>query len=206
MLSPLAGAAAPGRYGRLSAQAGEAPGVVICELRAGFATLVTRLGRAAALRGAAREAFAMPLPGPGRCAFAGDMTFVWCGPERWLALQRPAPPEGMEARLSLPLHGLATVVEQSHGALLLRAGGRRIRDALAKGVPIDLHERAFGAGHAAATAVAAIGLLMWQRDEAPTYELLVARSVAASFWRWLSVASAAYGLVLSTEAPGPPSL
>jgi sarcosine oxidase subunit gamma len=205
MLSPLVGAAVPGRYGRLSAHAGEVPGVVIGELRAGLATLVARPGRDAALGGAAREAFAVPLPGPGRCAFAGDMTLVWCGPQRWLALHRPPPPEGMEARLSPPLRGLAAVVDQSHGALLLRAGGRRIRDALAKGVPIDLHERAFGVGHAAATAVAAIGLLIWQRDEAPTYELVVARSFAASFWRWLSVASAAYGLVLSTETLHPPS-
>jgi sarcosine oxidase subunit gamma len=201
MLSPLAGAAAAGHYGRLSGSAGEEPGVLVSEVRAGLATLTARKGRGRELLTAAGVSFAVELPGPGRCALGGAMSFICCAPDRWLALATPAPAHGMEARLA-PLRGLAAVADQSHGALVLRAGGRHVRDALAKGVPIDLHASAFGVGDAAATAVAHIGLLLWQWDEAPSYGLLVARSLAPSFWRWLSASAAAYGLALSVEAEG----
>lgn len=198
-LSPLAGAAAAGHYGRLSGSAGEGPGVLVSEVRAGLATLTARKGRGQELLTAAGMSFAVELPGPGRCALGEAMTFIWCGPDRWLALATPPPAGGMEARLA-QLRGLAAVADQSHGALVLRARGRHVRDALAKGVPIDLDASAFGVGHAAATTVAHVGLLLWQWDEAPTYGLLVARSFAPSFWRWLSASSAAYGLALSADA------
>jgi sarcosine oxidase subunit gamma len=60
----------------------------------------------------------------------------------------------MEAALAGPFGQFAAIVDQSHGRTLLRVTGPRVRDALAKGLAIDLHPREFKTGYAAVTAVA----------------------------------------------------
>ena len=45
-----------------------------------------------------------------------------------------------------PLAAHAAIVDQSHGRTILRVTGPKVRDALAKGVPVDLHPRAFTDG------------------------------------------------------------
>jgi sarcosine oxidase subunit gamma len=99
----------------------------------------------------------------------------------------------MEAYLA-SLAGWGSLVEQSHARTLLRVRGPRVREALAKGVAVDLHPRAFKPGDAATTLVAHLPVTLWQIDDQPTYEFAVARSLAQSFWQWLSTAAAEYGL------------
>ncbi len=53
--------------------------------------------------------------------------------------------------------------------------------------------------YAAVTAVAHIGVHLWQTDDGPTYELAVPRGFALSFWHWLEASSAEYGLELVTR-------
>ena len=84
--------------------------------------------------------------------------------------------------------------DQSDGRIILRVTGPRVRDALAKGVPIDLHPRAFRPGDAAITTVATIGVHLWQVDDAPTYELIVPRSFAVAFREWFDEAAAEFGI------------
>ena len=192
----LEGIAGAGRYGRSDGDAG----VIIDEvIAAGLASIVARRDRSAALAEAVGSAFGMDLPAAGRWA-QGDrlcgLSLVWSGPGRWLACRIPAPAEGMEDYLRARCGSLAAIVDQSHAGMLLNATGRRIRDALAKGLPIDLDPRAFGIGHAAVTAVAHVGVHLWQINELPTYRLLVPRSYAGSFWHWLSASAAEYGLEL----------
>jgi sarcosine oxidase subunit gamma len=122
-----------------------------------------------------------------------DIAFIWSGPEQWLAYSHPAPAMGMEAHLAA-FAGLGSIVDQSHGRTLLRVAGPRIRDALAKGLAIDLHPHAFMPGYAAITTVAHIGLHIWQLDARPTYELAAPRGFALSFWHWLEASAAEYGL------------
>ena len=142
IVSALAGVATPGRYGRSTASAG----VTACEVRwPGLATMTARNGRSAELLDAARSAFGVELPVAPKRIEGRDIAFVWSGPDQWLACTHPAPSQGMEALLATPFAGLASIVDQSHGRTLLRLTGPRIRDALAKGVPIDLHPRAFKA-------------------------------------------------------------
>jgi len=193
-VSALEGFAAPGRHGRRT----DDPGVIVGEIRgAGLATVTARKGRHAALLGAARSAFGVELPSSPRRVEGRDLAFVWSGPDQWLACRHPAPAEGMEALLATAFAGLASVVDQSHGRTLLCVTGPHVRDALAKGVPIDLHPRAFEVGHAAATLVSHIPVHLWQIDDRPTYEFAVARSLAASFWHWLATSAAEYGLEFS---------
>ena len=50
------------------------------------------------------------------------------------------------------------------------------------------------------TAIAHIGVQLWQLDDAPTYELAVPRSMAKSFWTWFSASAAEFGLAVAGEA------
>jgi sarcosine oxidase subunit gamma len=156
--------------------------------------MTARNGRSAELRDAARSAFGVELPVAPKRIEGRDIAFVWSGPDQWLVCKHPAPLQGMEALLMASFAGLASIVDQSHGRTVLRLTGPRIRDALAKGVPIDLHPRAFKAGDSAATLVSQIAVHFWQVDDRPTYEFAVARSLAASFWHWLEASAAQYGL------------
>jgi methylglutamate dehydrogenase subunit D len=190
-VSALDGVVAAGRYGRRTGAAG----VVVSEVReVGLATVTARKGRRAALVDAARSAFGVELPDLPRCIEGRDMAFIWSGPDQWLARRHPAPAAGMEAALAGPLAGLASIVDQSHGRTLLRATGPRVRDALAKGLAIDLHPREFKTGYAAVTAVAHIGVHFWQTDDRPTYDFAVPRGFALSFWHWLEASAAELGL------------
>jgi sarcosine oxidase subunit gamma len=191
-VSALDGAVTPGRHGR---RAGD-PGVIATEVRSvGLALIAARKGQRASLGDAVRSSFGVELPDTPRRVAGRDMAFIWCGPDQWLAHMEPAPATGMEAVLA-PLAGMASLVDQSHGRIVLRVTGPRVRDALAKGFPIDLHPRAFKPGDTAITAVAHIGAQIWQTDDAPTYEIAVARAFARSFWHWLEASAAEYGLEL----------
>jgi len=57
-----------------------------------------------------------------------------------------------------------------------------MRAALAKGCSVDLDPRAFTPGDAATTPIALIDCVLWQVDDAPTYDLAVPSSFSESFW------------------------
>jgi sarcosine oxidase subunit gamma len=192
-VSALEGRVAPGRYGR---RAGS-PGVIAREVRGfGLALVTARLGRRAAVVEAARLAFGVEPPQGPRWVAGGGIMLIGCGPDQWLAYRAAAPAEGME-RLLAPLTAHAAVVDQSHGRTILRVTGEKVREALAKGVTVDLHPRVFKPGDAAATLVSHLPVQLWQLDEAPTYEFAVARSLVLAFWHWLEAAAAEFGLELT---------
>jgi sarcosine oxidase subunit gamma len=190
-LSALDGVVTPGRHGR---RAGD-PGVTAAEVEgAGLALVTARRGRQAAVADAVRAAFGVELPDAPRHVAGREIAFIWSGPAQWLAHTETAPAAGMEALLAGSLSGLASIVDQSHGRTLLRVTGPRVRDALAKGLAVDLHPSAFKVGDTAVSAVAHIGIHLWQIDEHPTYEIAVPRGFALSFWHWLEASAAEYGL------------
>lgn len=192
-VTALEGVLVPGRHGR---SAGE-PGVIVREIvGAGLAAVTARKGLGDALLVAARATFAVELPVAPRWAQGHGMAFIWSGPGQWLVWQHPAPADGMEVTLAAPFAGLAAIVEQSDARAILRVSGPRVRDALAKGLPIDLHPRAFQPGHTAITAAAHVSVQIWQLDDQPTYDLAVPRSFAANFWHWLESSAAEYGLLV----------
>jgi sarcosine oxidase subunit gamma len=82
---------------------------------------------------------------------------------------------------------------------VLRLSGARVRDVLAKGLPIDLHPRAFRTGDATTSIISHIGIQLWQVDDAPTYDIVFFRSLAGSFWKWLTDSAAEYGYRVSNE-------
>jgi sarcosine oxidase subunit gamma len=64
---------------------------------------------------------------------------------------------------------------------------------LAKGLPIDLHPSVFAPGSAATSVIALMGATLWQVDAAPSYDIAVFRSLAGSFWTWLTDSAAEFG-------------
>jgi sarcosine oxidase subunit gamma len=189
-VSALAGAAVPGRFGRPDG----GPGVVIAErVGLGLATLAARKGQAGALAAAVQDAYGVDLPESSVVAQGPAVSFIGQGPGQWLAVSETFANDALARDLSARLQGLASVSDQSNGRTVLRLSGPRARDVLAKGLPIDLHPRVFVVGSAATSSIGYMGVLLWQVDDEPTYDIAVFRSVSLSFWHWLTASAAEFG-------------
>jgi methylglutamate dehydrogenase subunit D len=187
----------PGHYGA----EGEVPGVTVAEATGvALASVMARKGKTTELCARVRERFATELPMTPRRVADGPVHFIWAGPGRWLAQAPNQPPATFESNLREALSGLASVTSQSDGRTIIRIGGPKARDALAKGVPLDLDPSVFGPGDTAMTTVAHINVHFWQCDAAPTYDFAVFRSFAGSFCEWFLDAAAEFG-VLVAAAP-----
>lgn len=202
----FAGIATPDRFGRQGGTAGvTAREVTGC----GLASIGVRRGQGDAFAAAARGSFGLDLTAASarpRRVVSRDLALIWSGPDQWLAMATPQPPQGMEALLAPALGAHSAIVDQSHARLILRLSGPRIRDTFAKGLPIDLDPRVFGPGDAALSQIAHIGVQIWQLDAAsngtggdgsPTYELAAPRGFAGSLWHWLLSSAAEFGLELT---------
>ena len=161
------------------------PGVTAQERHGlAIATVMGRRGQSAALAAAVREQFDIELPQGPRCSHSDALSFLGTGPGRWLAFHSAPQPKFFDG-FSRQLEGLASVVDQSGAFGVLRLSGARVLEVLAKGVAIDLDAAAFPTGHVAVTQIAHIGVTLWKVDDAPSFDLAVARSYAGSFAHWL---------------------
>jgi heterotetrameric sarcosine oxidase gamma subunit len=191
--SAVQGLAIPGRYGAVNGEAG----VSLSErFDIALAAVMARKGAEDALAKRVRDVFALELPMRPRRVASGSLALVWAGPGHWLAIAEGGEGRSFEELLRRDLSNLASISDQSDGRAVVRIAGASARDALAKGVPVDLNPRAFAAGDAAVTTVGHIGVHLWQLDGAPTYELAVFRSYAAAFWRWLMDSAAEFGVAV----------
>lgn len=115
---------------------------------------------------------------------AGDVELRSTGPGTWLAIG--GDPEALAERL----RGLAAVSDQSSGYIVYRLSGEGARTLLRRGAFIDLHPSAFSTGSVAVTMIAHIGVILWQVDDEPTFDVALFRSFDESFRHWAeSVAS-----------------
>ncbi len=177
-----------GRHGA----AGDDPvriGVRRCDL----VQLSARHSRAGDLEKAVRGALHLELPEPGYASNGGEMSALWLQPNVWM-LVAPSADEGEFARTVKAACGDAgSVVEQTHGRTMLTLSGRHAWGVLAKLCRLDLHRRAFTPGRVATTRMAEISCTLHQRDELPSYELLVLSTYAAHFAGTLTHAAAELG-------------
>jgi sarcosine oxidase subunit gamma len=128
--------------------------------------------------------------GPTRTVNEDGLSLIGTGPGQWLAHadnQSPFWADALRDRLA----GLAAVSDQSSAYHIFRLTGRDARTLLQRGMAIDLHPGAFGPGSVATTVIAHIGLVVWQIDDRPSYDVAVFRSHAASFRQWLDHIAAA---------------
>jgi heterotetrameric sarcosine oxidase gamma subunit len=164
----------------------------------GVASIFVRKGQIGALAERVRQRYGMQLPqGPHRHA-AGEVAFAGIGPEAWLATCETGA-HAFAPALKEALGEAASVTDQSSGYAILRLTGPRLRETLAKFLPIDLHPRAFEPGAVAATTAAHVGATLWRlpdaADGSPIFEIAVFRSLAVSFWHTLSTSAAEFGFI-----------
>jgi sarcosine oxidase subunit gamma len=146
------------------------------------------------------SAYGVDLPDSSRIVQGPAVSFVGYGPGQWLAVSETLAGEALARDLGERLSGLASISDQSGGRTVLRLRGPRARAVLAKGLPIDLHPKAFAPGSAATSTISLMGVQLWQVDDAPTYDIAIFRSVSASFWRWLTASAAEFGYDVGGEA------
>lgn len=151
----------------------------------GFATILTRKDRSAALAQRMHEHFRIELPQGSYRTTEGDLALVGTGPGAWFVTFEQGG-NAFAVGLREKIGDLASVTDQSDGYAVLRLTGPRVPEALCKLVPIDVHPRAFKIGDVAVTVAAHIGATLWRledhTDGSPVFEIAVFRSLATSFW------------------------
>lgn len=159
------------------------------ETMEGYA-LATIMARKGVGNGGIYQALQIEVPTTGASRFNNTgLSLVSTGPGTWLAYRADRDAASI-AELQQRLSGLASVSDQSGGYTILRLSGSSARTLLQRGVAIDLHPEAFGPGSVACTFIAHIGVVLWQLDAVPTYQLAVFRSYSESFNHWLHSSAA----------------
>lgn len=126
-----------------------------------------------------------------------EVSAFWLGPNEWLIVT----PGGLEASIAQGLRSalkglFCAVTEVSGGQTIIALRGQKVLDLLAKGCPLDLHPREFGAGRCAQSHLAKAPILLHQTDTEPTFELIARRSFSDYLWLWLQDAAAEFSLVV----------
>lgn len=188
--SALAGVAVGGQ--RLGRRGGTA-GVTLREVTGlGIVSVAARRGQAEILAQRIEAGLGLTLPEQGRAVRHGNATVLWSAPGQWLIQFREG--RARVAALAQDLQGIASLTDQSDGRVVIEVAGVDAREALAKGVMVDLHPRAFQAGATAVTLAGHIGMQVTRLDEEPQFQLMVSRSFVLSLWDWLIASASAYGV------------
>jgi heterotetrameric sarcosine oxidase gamma subunit len=195
--SAFLGLLSPGRRGRPDGL----PGVRVFE-RTGVAvvSLAARRGAGSALVAALAGPLGLALPGePLRVEGAGCAA-LWAGPGQWMLLAQGGRASTLESDVASAAAGLGSVAAVGDGRGILVVSGPRARDALAKGIALDLDPRVFPAGRTALTMASMIDVQVTALDDSPRYELMLFRGFAGSFWHWLEASALEYGLEITNPA------
>lgn len=169
---------------------------VVAIERTGFAaaTVIARAGGLLELSAVVKQTYGIDLPNGPQWRGKDGITMLATGAGKWLALCR-APSNNFVASLAATLRD-ASVIDQSGALGIVRLSGMALLDTLEKGVQIDLAPDKFAPGCVAVTSIAHIGTTIWKVDDAPTFDIAVARSLADSFQHWLEASAATYGLTV----------
>jgi len=187
------GSAAPGHYGASAA------GVTLSEAAIAAAWNVQGdPGRSPFVTGAQRL-FDVPLPLVPNTTTRGDaLIALWLGPRSWLLVEssswrRPSTLADFGSRRDA-LNALGgAVFDVSASRVAYRIRGTHAGNVLAKSCPLDFHADAFPVGGCAQSVFGHVNALVYREDAAPTFLMLVARSLARDVWRLLCRSSAQYG-------------
>jgi sarcosine oxidase subunit gamma len=120
-----------------------------------------------------------------RISFSGELAYEvnvtgWHGLAAWKAVFAAG------AEFDITPYGTepgASIVDVSANRTTIEV---RSRELLEHGCTLDLHPRAFHAGHCAQTMIARTQVALWQTSDEPVYRLLVRPSFATYLADWLS--------------------
>ena len=123
---------------------------------------------------------------------------LWLGPRSWLLVEssssrRPSTLTDFGSKRDA-LNALGgALFDVSASRVAYRIRGTHAATVLAKSCPLDFHPDAFPVGGCAQSMFGHVNALFYQQDTAPTFLVLVARSLAGDVWRLLCRSSAQYG-------------
>ena len=128
------------------------------------------------------------------------ITGLWLGPNEWLILTPPHSETEIIRNLKTTLGNIFSAVNDiSGGQTVINLQGENVRDVLNKGCTLDLHPRVFGPGFCAQTHLAKTNALIWQRNNSPSFDIIVRRSFADYLARWIKDASQEYGIAVVSQ-------
>ena len=135
------------------------------------------------------------LPAFGRVAANADQLALCVRPDRWLLLAPPstAGAGAVHAGWQQDAAGLGVAIDLSSGFTALLLAGPRVREVLARSCRVDLDQQIFPAGHAAATIMAQVPVILAVLPAGML--LLTPASTARHFREWLAAAAKPFGLV-----------
>jgi sarcosine oxidase subunit gamma len=195
------GSTTPGHFGA------DAAGVALGEVTIDAAWNVQGDPARAAFVASAQQLFAVPLPlVPNTTKRGSGLLVLWLGPRSWLLI------ESSPARQSAALTDFAVRRDalNAQGGALFDVSASRVAYAirgplaatvLAKSCPLDFHPDVFPVGGCAQSLFGRVNALIYRQDAAPTFVMLVARSLARDTWRLLCRSSAQYGYEVAAPRP-----
>ena len=134
---------------------------------------------------AAGRVLGMPLPVAANTTSAGENGLIfWLGPDEWLLHCDLEGTETLVGQLaSIPVHHAATIVTDYYTVLELN--GENAGAVLARGCPLDLHERCFKAAQCAQTRFGNASILLYKPGAEPSFQIQVRWSFTEYIWDYL---------------------
>ncbi len=182
---------------------GNGGGVIATERNGlGIARIAARRGQSTRLVELLRANFGVEPPAGLRHASRGDLAIASIGPGTWLATRHGAG-NAFAGSLRPLLGDCASVCDQSDGYVILRLAGPKVRETLAKLVPIDLHPRSFHVDAVAQTVCGYVNVTLWRLENTArtdaAFEIWAGRSFAVSLHQAICHAAAEFGFVRQTS-------
>ena len=181
-------------------EAGREWGVLATERHGlGIARMAARKGQAARLGELFRANFGVEPPNSSRRVSFRDVGIAGVGPDAWLAVHENAG-NAFAPSLRALLGDCASVSDLSDAYVILRLTGHKVRETMAKLVPIDVHARSFQVSDVAQTVCGYMNVTVWRLEDTaqdgPAFEIWAGRSLARSLHQAISHAAAEFGFVL----------
>lgn len=178
----------------------ETPGIVLSEVsNFALASITAFKNQEVALSNLIKVHFKTDLPKATKTTTVDGVTFISIAPSQWLAFAESRKAKEFVSTLESVLGAFAAVVDQSDARAVIEISGSKAREALAKGISIDLHPQAFGVGDSASTLAVQLWITLWQTELAPTYRIAVFRAFGSSVLEWLVNSSAEFGCQIIDE-------
>jgi sarcosine oxidase subunit gamma len=189
-------------FAGLPAAVGNGRGVIATERDGlGIARITARRAQAARVAEILRAQFGLEPPTGPRRASRGDVAIAGIGPGAWLATRDGAGNAFAQSLRSL-FGDYASVSDQSDAYVILRLIGPKVRETLAKVIPIDIHPRSFQVSDIAQTVCGYVGVTLWRLEDTaqsePAFEIWAGRSFAVNLHQAISHSAAEFGFVRQT--------
>jgi sarcosine oxidase subunit gamma len=187
-----------GLVARAAAGRTDGAGVIMSEVP--HRTIVNIRGNASdpAFASAVQTATGLALPGAANTVSNGGVwQILWLGPNEWWITGPDGEAESLVEALRANFvgqHAAACDVSESRAIIALK--GPKARDALMRGVSLDLHPRAFHVGQCAQTGLSRANVLLHLLGEAPSFEIYVLKSFSDYLWRWLETVARDFNLAI----------